>query len=193
MTLNDAAALATAIGTIVLAFGAIIQLHFLSRQLTKLTEQIDLARSSDQTAAEGLAEQIRLTRDAEHRAAIRSQEWETLKACQRYDFDPVLEQATARIALTAGHLRDYSRLAKEDRDVVCLLNYLDGLATGIAQKLYIEDMVRDHLAPVFDHAVVNFIETGTIDRVGYAKLLALHARWFQPSSPTGYQSNTTPH
>jgi hypothetical protein len=69
----------TAIGTIVLAIAAWVQLPLIAKQMWSL------------------AEQLRLSREAERNAERRVQEWETLKACQHYDFDPVLDGATQRI------------------------------------------------------------------------------------------------
>ena len=164
------AAWITALATGVLAIAAWIQLPLISQQV------------------KALAEQIRLSREAEQNAERRQREWETLKACQRYDFDPVLENATARIWGASRNGTNYRNDGVDKRDLICVLNYLDGLATGIEQGLYIEELVKDHLDTVFDHAVVNFIHSGLVDRKGLMKLCAVHERWFRPSQPTGYRS-----
>jgi hypothetical protein len=163
------AAAVTALATCVLAVAAWIQLPLISRQVS------------------ALADQIRLSREAEANAERRTREWETLKACQHYDSDPVLDAATQRIWIASAKGTDYRNSAVDRRDV-CLLNYLDGLATGIEQGLYIEAVIRDHLSSVFDHAVVNFVNTQIVDGAGLETLLAVHARWFRTSPPSGYQS-----
>lgn len=130
-----AAAWVTAAATVVVAVAAWIQLPLISRQVRELSEQ------------------IRLSREAEQNAERRLREWETLKACQRYDYDPVLEAAPRRVARASVGGTDYRNPGIEKRDIVTLLNYLDGLAIGIEQGLYLENIVKDHLSVVFDHAV----------------------------------------
>jgi hypothetical protein len=71
--------IATAPATCVLALLAWIQLPLIAKQV------------------KGLSEQIRLSREAEEHADRRTREWETLKACERYNFDPVIEAATKRL------------------------------------------------------------------------------------------------
>jgi len=79
------------------------------------------------------------------------------------------------------------------RDIICLVNYLDDLATGIAQGLYIEDIIRDHVSSIFKHAVENFIHTGLIDNQGIEKVVTLYDRWFPRLAPTtSYRSGVRP-
>ncbi len=170
MTPEAIAGWATALATGALAIAAWIQLPLIARQVR------------------GLAEQIRLSREAEINAERRMREWETLKACQQYDFDVVIDQATKRVWNASRKGTDYKNADVDTRDLICVLNYLDGMATGIKQKLYIEEVVRDHLGPVFDHAVVNFVESGRIGRDGLTSLLDIHAKWFKSPAWNGYQS-----
>ena len=73
----------------------------------------------------------------------------TLRVCERYNFDPVLDYATRRLR-TARNNGDYSKNPLDFRvDVITVLNYLDGIAIGIGQGLYSEPLARDHL----DHIV----------------------------------------
>ncbi len=72
--------------------------------------------------------------------------------------------------------------------MICILNYLDGLATGIEQKLYIEEVIKDHLSPIFKHAVVNFLDTKRVSPDGLEKLQDIYKRWFRPSLSTNYKS-----
>lgn len=115
-------------------------------------------------------------------------ELETLKACQAYDFDGVIDAATARIAKAAGLGKDYKSPNVSQRDVICVLNYLDGLAIGIEQKLYIEQIVRDHLGPVIDHAVTNFLDTAVVERHYYPHLTNVHGRWFRGAQSPNYKA-----
>lgn len=170
MTSEAWAGWVTAISTVVLAIAAWVQLPLIARQMRSL------------------AEQLRLSRDAERNAERRLREWETLKACQQYDFDSVLDGATQRIWEASEQGRNYRSSAINPRDMICVLNYFDGLAVGIEQNLYIEEVVRDHLGTVVNHAVINFIRSGMIRPDGLETLLAVHGRWFpQPRGPE-YQS-----
>lgn len=165
-----AAAWVTAAATGVVAIAAWIQLPLISRQVRELSEQ------------------IRLSREAEQNAERRTREWETLKACQRYDYDPVLDEATRRIWVASNQGKDYRARELDPRDITSLLNYLDGIAIGIQQDLYIENIVKDHLGIVFDHAVKSFLDSGIIEKEGFDCLLAVHARWFRVSERTDYHA-----
>jgi len=135
-----------------------------------------------------LAEQIRLSREAEANAERRQREWETVRACERYDVDPVLEAVTSRIHASSNKGTDYSTVEK--RDLICLLNYFDGLAVGIEQGLYIEGIVRDHLGLIIDKLVQRFLIANLVEKQGYDNLLRLYDRWHpKPATPpTAYTS-----
>jgi hypothetical protein len=170
VTQEAIAAWVTAVATVVLAIAAAIQLPLIVRQVR------------------ALAEQMKLSREAERNAERRVREWETLKACQRYDFDPVLNDATRRIWIASRCGTDYRHEDVDRRDIILLLNYLDGIAIGIEQGLYIESMVQDHLSQMFDRAVRCFIEAGIVEGTALTNLLAVHARWFKRPRNTEYQS-----
>ncbi len=57
----------------------------------------------------------------------------TLRACERYTFDPLLHECTARIfAVSKG--KNYKSLGKKHHhDILTVLNYFDALALGIRQ------------------------------------------------------------
>ncbi len=117
-------------------------------------------------------------------------EWETLKAVERYDFDPTLEAATQRIWIASECGKNYYNPAVDKRDIICVMNYLDGLATGMEQNLYIEAVIKDHMSAVYKHAVENFVHTGIIDPVNIRKVVAAYDRWFPPppDRPPSYRS-----
>ena len=170
MTSEALAGWITAIGTIVLAIAASVQLPLIAKQMRSL------------------AEQLRLSREAERNAERRVREWEKLKACQHYDFDPVLDGATQRLWEASEQGRNYRQPAINLRDMICVLNYFDGLAVGIEQNLYIEKVVRNHLGLVMNHADVNFIRSRVIQPGGLETLLTVHGRWFQQPRGPEYQS-----
>ncbi len=158
----------TAIGTAAIAIAAWVQFPLISKQVRALSQQ------------------IRLSREAEQNTERRAREWETIKACERYNFDPVIEAATFRVWNASDHCRDYKLPAVDKRDLIVVLNYLDGIAIGVAQGLYIETIVRDHIGTLFHHAVVKYVESGLVETAGIEATLALHAKWFKSARPTTY-------
>jgi len=104
----------------------------------------------------------------------------TLEYCNRYDCDPILDGALRRL----GEARETGKLIKNyniTADVATVLNYLDGLATGIAQELYIEELAKDHMEHVFLKHVEQYLSKDSPDlgafRDHYKLLLKLHAKW----------------
>jgi hypothetical protein len=116
--------------------------------------------------------------------AIRKQEkgWKTLEACEKYDQDPVLDRSLRNIAgaKTSGELDKNPEAFRVDYTTV--LNYLDGIATGIRQNLYIERIARDHLEPILVGHVKDWLKPGTAARIGidlddYKRLRKLAETW----------------
>jgi hypothetical protein len=158
----------TALASCTLVIVAWIQLPLVSRQVNSL------------------AEQIRLSRVAEINAERRTREWETLKACDRYNTDQILEAATQRAWYTSDAEINYKKSEVDHRDLTIIVNYLDGIAIGVQQGLHIEDLVKDHIGSVFGHAVIKWIEGGLFDTSGIETMASLHARWYRSAKPTSY-------
>lgn len=159
---------ATALATSILAYAAIKQLPLIAKQVSNLSDQ------------------IRLSREAEANAERRDREYRTLEAIQRYAFDPVLDAAIRRIRDASNEGEDYRRIQVKKFDLVCVLNYLDTIATGIEQGLYIEDMVKDHMSPVFHKYVTEWIKSGIVGESGFRALVELHGGWARQN--TAYRS-----
>jgi hypothetical protein len=134
-----------------------------------------------------LAQQIKASREADERAEQRARKWQPLEACQMYDFDPVLDNATARIWATSKKGTDYTPASVDSRDVITTLNYLDGIATGVAQGLCIEAIVRDHLGPIFAHAQENVIQKNIVTKDGLESYIALYDKWFSVTPTPQYR------
>jgi hypothetical protein len=169
-TPDTVASIFTAVATIAIALGAWVQLPLVAAQVRELARQLDLSREAEN--------------NAEHRA----REWETLKICQKYDFDPVLDRVAQNIRRRSqvDGAKDYSKAVPED--LVCVLNYLDGIALGIDQGLYIETIVKEQMERIFKVHVDDFLLSGLADRASFPSLLALHARWFAPqATPSSYK------
>lgn len=165
------ATVALAVGTVPLAVATIVLAVAAWRQLPLIAGQVN-----------SLAEQIELTRGAEAKTEQRHRRWETLRACERYDFDPVIESASKRLYDNSDEGKDYARAEK--RDMVVLLNYLDGLAIGIEQELYVEDLIHGHLGLIVTKCVERFLLSGLVNSDGYESLLELNSRWKKgPTKP----------
>jgi hypothetical protein len=84
--------------------------------------------------------------------------WETLKACERYESDQVLTQCL--MALREARLAN--RLTAEPRryslEMSTILNYLEGIAIGVEQGFYDKNIVRDHLEIIMRGHVKEFLE-----------------------------------
>jgi hypothetical protein len=159
----------TAVATVLIALAALKQLPLIAHQVSSLTEQ------------------IRQSRDAELNAERRLREWETLKACDRYDVDPILDAAMLRIYNGSQKGVNYRSPEVEKRDVICVLNYLDSLATGVHQNLYIEEIIKDHMSLVIRKHVRDLLEAGIVEKEGYHNLLRLYERWSEQD--VNYQSH----
>jgi hypothetical protein len=105
----------------------------------------------------------------------------TLEACDRYDRDAVLYNCLKRLANAKASGELTAAPTKFRPEVSTLLNYLDSLAVGIAQGLYIEELARDHVEPILKRHVDQFLGQGApdvgLDRVNYACLTELRAKW----------------
>ncbi len=75
--------------------------------------------------------------------------WRTIEACERYDVEPILDAALRRIHSSRIDGTLDAKLEELKPDLTTVLNYLDGIAIGIAQGVLIEDIVKDQMEPIF--------------------------------------------
>ncbi len=117
----------------------------------------------------------------------------TLAACDRYDRDDVLYLCLKELARAKRDGSFDKDPAVFRPEVATLLNYLDSLAVGIAQGLYIEELARDHVEPILKRHVAQFL-TGdmpqkiTLDAANYACLTDLCKKWSN-AAPRYRESN----
>lgn len=115
----------------------------------------------------------------------------TLDICNRYDNDPVFDAATEALdrAKKSGDLAANPKSYR--KAVVTILNYLDSIAIGIEQGLYINSLAKDHLNEILQTHVAEYLNDAKFARdsgyeVGYFKRLRkLSESWNQ--APTNYQ------
>ena len=117
--------------------------------------------------------------------------WATVAACERYDTDPTLHAITQRIWTASSQGRDYTNLDLLRHDVISLLNYLDALAIGVEQRLYIEEIVKDSMQLVIKKAVEQFLLTDPpgkfCETEGYENLIHLYRKWNPVHGTTQYK------
>lgn len=116
--------------------------------------------------------------------AIRSENKKsaTLTACSAYETNPIIFESLKLLwqARCDGSLQTDPKPYRTQ--MTMLLNYLDGIAIGIEQGLYIEDLAWDHMDAIVKNHVRNYIDSGIIERAdmekaNYRRLLALRDRW----------------
>jgi hypothetical protein len=119
--------------------------------------------------------QIRSLR-AENRKA------QTLAACGNYDLNPNVYESlqTLWAALESGELEREPRKFRPQRNTV--LNFLDAIAIGIEQGLYIETLAWDHLEVIVRRHVKRYIDSGIVEKAGleredFVRLIDLRDRW----------------
>lgn len=108
----------------------------------------------------------------------------TLTACANYDLNPALYESVKCLwaARRSGDLdRDPEKYLTQ---LAVVLNYLDGIAIGIDQGLYIEGLAYDHVQAIVSCHVKGYIESGLTRKAGipsedYWRLVALHTKWSQ--------------
>lgn len=106
----------------------------------------------------------------------------TLEQCFAYEANPVLSEAatTLRTAKDSGDLEKDPK--KYRNQLVVLLNYLDGIAIGIAQGIFIEDLAWDHMNAIVARHLNTYVDSGLLQkadvmREDYVCLLELRDRW----------------
>src|SRR5271154_3111276 len=95
-----------------------------------------------------------------------SKKTRTLEVVSRYDNDPVMDRALRRMARG----RDNGTLLTNPRDyrldIVAVLNYLETIAIGIKQQMYIADMVRDFMEPIVASHIDEIRNSQMIQKIG---------------------------
>jgi hypothetical protein len=163
-TLSAIGDLITAIVTCLIAYFAYRQLPLIAQQVKFLADQLDASTKAMDAAR-------RAEIDSHHRIKA----WETVKICQAYYFDPVIEAATERMWRMSNGGKEYIIDKIDNRDIRCLLNYLDHIAVGVRQDLYIKEIVKDHLGEIIKGHVENLLLSNIEDRKYYIELMNFYA------------------
>lgn len=111
-------------------------------------------------------------------AKIQNRQWRTLEICNEYERNQVIEGA-ARNIFEAKRSQSWND-PRLSRDATIILNYLDSVAIGVNQGLYIENLAKDHLQYIVKEHVNVFLVQGNnlgLSRSHYEKLCEMHEKW----------------
>jgi hypothetical protein len=113
-------------------------------------------------------------------AKTENRKWKTLDICAEYEFNAEIAAAVARLR------KFYALGAKGDDDpeetvnaAKVILNYLDGIAIGVVQGLYIEDLAKDHLRSIVRTHIRELFGKGrqVVNEDDFDNLIAMNAKW----------------
>jgi hypothetical protein len=136
----------------------------------------------------GLKDQLKQSADQERRKS-------TLDVVERVEHDEALREAYKVIWENTSGGTDYSKTATPELKyhVLTILNYFEGIAIGIAQKVYVDSMARDYLNDIVKKAVEIWLigesadntklPSKMFDKGEFTELRKLYDRWFAPPRP----------
>ena len=159
----------TAGATLVIAWAAVRQLPLIVAQVRWLAQQIEQASKADRAAEE------------------RKRVWQTVDRMQSYTTNPVFDAAAERVWVASNEGQDYKSPNVKKRDIIVILNFLNGIATGVRQELYVKEIVHDNLREPIKAAVEDFIHSGIVSEEGYESLLWLYDEWYKQTQPPAYR------
>src|SRR6266446_5991993 len=73
---------------------------------------------------------------------------QTLSACSNYDLNPVMYECQRRVEAARQEKRLHADAEMLRVEILTVLNFLDAIAIGIHQGLYIETLAYDHLSGI---------------------------------------------
>ncbi|MBV8848125.1 MAG: hypothetical protein JOZ16_00915 [Methylobacteriaceae bacterium] len=120
---------------------------------------------------------------AYRRTRAENRRWKTLEICSQFELNAQVAKANSAIYQgfrngTPGR-PECEALAS---DAILLLNYLDGIAIGVVQGLYIEQLAKDHLCAIVHNRVQNLLEStfrqdARLDAQTWCFLVTMTDRW----------------
>ena len=112
--------------------------------------------------------------------------WNTLNICAKYELNENVVKANDSL-YAAFHKRgngkpDENECKALQRPAIIVLNFLDGIAIGVSQGLYIEELAKDHLKTIVNGHVQNLLESDCarlldLDRKDFHFLTAMNEKW----------------
>lgn len=106
----------------------------------------------------------------------------TLAECQKYSTDPIIFGAISSLRRAKLNGVFDKNTAYYRPDIVAVVNYFDGIAIGIDQGLYIEEIAKDHLKPILAVHYNEYVNDKLLTSIGLsiadvAHLVQMWARW----------------
>jgi hypothetical protein len=124
---------------------------------------------------------------------LESKKWKTLEICAQYELnEKISDSAKSIFAVFSTGDPDGKTCKTIARDAIVILNYLDGIAIGVGQGLYIEELAREHLRNIVEYHVSLLLKSSAkssfkdIDENDYLFLIDMHSKWAR--SQTYYKS-----
>ena len=113
---------------------------------------------------------------------------QTLLACGQYDTSPVLYHCIRRIGLAEADGSLEKDPMRYRREMMTVLNFLDSIAIGIDQDLYVERVAFDHIEAIVRTHVFDLIDSGIVDRAtcrrdSWHRLIDRRDKWVR-AAPT---------
>lgn len=113
----------------------------------------------------------------------------TLEICNRYESDPILHEcmetlADAWITDTSGR-KSFNHYNLAKLHAIKLLNYLDGIAIGVKQGLYVDEIARDHIGGILMGHVDDYLTKDPIadlPKKDFIHLRNLYVTWSAPET-----------
>ncbi len=113
-----------------------------------------------------------------------NRKWKTLDICAQYEFSETICCAVKNIQLAFDGNKELTdeMCCKVYRDAKVVLNYLDGIAIGVGQGLYIEGLARDHLKQIVKFHVDRLLHNDNCNRLrlnpnDYQFVTDMHKQW----------------
>jgi hypothetical protein len=133
----------------------------------------------------GLRKQIKAANAQTTEARTEAKIERTLATCSRYESDVVIERCVRRLrgVYDAGTYPQQALRLKHE--LVMVLNYLDSIAIGFEQQLYLEDMAKDHIASIVRMYYEQYMDRANLKALGidpnnYSSLYQLAEKWGKP-------------
>jgi hypothetical protein len=115
-----------------------------------------------------------------------NRKWKTLEICAQYELSEMISVAAGRVqtAFDGEQQLTNEKCTEIYRDAKVVLNYLDGIAIGVGQGLYIEDLAKDHLKQIVKFHVDKLLHVSNctrlrLDQNDYQFVMAMNRKWQQ--------------
>jgi hypothetical protein len=139
--------------------------------------------------------QIAAARTEAAAARAEAKKTRTLEIVSKYDHDPVLDRALRRMARARDAKLFYVNVHDYRMDLFAVLNYLETIAIGLQQGLFIEAMVRDFMEPIVKSHINEVMREKLFEKLGadpddFGHICALNESW-KPKSAMHFKETGT--